>query len=186
MAIPSLATSTLPALDQLRGLRGQLGYAPIAVTVRVVTTAAGAPGQGGPPTIVDTPLYVATSTPTGEGGVDNDAPVTFGPQNPRVVQVSDRDALASNGLYTNQEMKVGPLTPEFMATLAWESGGVAASTLDPPVAPGAGSKEIFFKLSGGGYQQPVWFKRIGDSVEHSTRYFVILKRSGNQNPGGIP
>lgn len=173
---PNLAQGTLAMLDALRGLRGILGYAPISVTVRVITSTGGAPGQGGAPTVVDTPLLVATAT--GEQA--------FPPQNPKVVQVKERDALASGGIYSNQAMKVGPLTPAFAAWVAGPAGGVAASTLNPPPAITGSTSEIFFKLAGAGFQLPVWFKRVADEVEHATRYFLILERSGVQNPGGIP
>jgi hypothetical protein len=173
MATPTnLAQGTLSMLDALRGLRGILGYSPISVTVRVVTSSGGAPGQGAIVSVVDTPLLVMTATNT--------------PQNPRVIQVRERDALASGGIYSNQAMKVGPLTPAFMASIVGPAGGFPASTLNPPVAPDGSVAEVHFKLSGAGFQFPVWFKRVADEVEHATRYFVILERSGFQNPGGVP
>ena len=167
----TLAQGILPMLDALRGLRGELGFALISVTVRVVTWPGNAPGQGGAATIVNTPLYVATATGS--------------PQNPRVVQMKDHDALASGGLYTNQMVKVGPLTPAFAASIANLAGGYAASAINPPTST-TGCQEIFFKLAGAGFQFPVWFKRVGDEVERATRYFIVLERSGDQNPGGVP
>jgi hypothetical protein len=168
MAIPTLAQGLLPLLDAVRGIPGTLGFRPISVTVRVVTWTGTKPGQGAQ-SYVDTPLLVGNGT-----------------QNPRVIQVTDKDALASNSLYTNQAVKVGPLTPAFAASLGSPGGGVTAAQLNPPLAAAGSTTEIFFKLSGSGYQFPVWFKRVSDEVMRPTQYFVVLERSGNQQPGGAP
>lgn len=170
--MPTLAQALLPVLDLVRGISGILGFRPTSVTVRVVSWTGSAPGRGSS-SFVDTPLYVATDTSS--------------PQNPRVVQMSDQDVFASGGLYTNQDVKVGPLTPAFPASAVLPGGGYNPSSLNPP-QPTAGSvyQEIHVKLAGGGFQFPVWFQRIGDEVISATRYFVVLRRSANQQPGGAP
>jgi hypothetical protein len=171
MAIPSLAQGLLPLLDQVRGISGILGFRPTTVTIRVVTWT-GRPGVG-TSSYVDTPLQVMTATST--------------PQNPRVVPITNKDILASGGLYTEEDVKVGPLTPQFAASAGLAGGGYAPSAINPPQGTaGASYKEIHFKLAGGGYQFPVWFERIGDSVISTTRYFLVLRRAGNQQPGGAP
>ena len=170
--MPTLAKSLLPVLDLVRGISGILGFRPTSITVRVVTWTGSRPGLG-TSSYVDTPLWVATDTSS--------------PQNPRVVPVTNKDILASGGLYTNEDVKVGPLTPSFPASAVLPGGGYTPGQINPP-QPTAGSayQEIHFKLAGGGYQSPMWFQRIGDSVISATRYFVVLRRSGNQQPGGAP
>ncbi|HEY2516955.1 MAG TPA: hypothetical protein VGI39_39055 [Polyangiaceae bacterium] len=165
---PSLAQGLLPLLDSVRGISGALGFRPISVTIRVISWP-GAPSRGAPTSLVDTPLLVGWAT-----------------QNPRVLQLTDRDVIASGGLYTTQDFKVGPLTPAFAASPGIPSGGYLPSQLDPPVGGVGATKEILFKLTGGGFQFPVWFERKGDQVASATRYFLVLRRSANQKPGGQP
>lgn len=158
----------LSDIDDIRGIPGQIGIRPTSITRRVVTFLGGKPGQGNQ-TFIDQQLLVG-----------------IGSQSPKVAQVTDKDAMASGGLYTNQAVRVGPMTPGYAASIFSLSAGVPASVLNPPMVASGASAEIFFKLSGGGYQFPVWFKRVSDEVISATKYFVVLERSGNQQPGGAP
>ena len=164
-------TSFKPALDQLRGIAGILGYRETSVTIRVVTWTGKAPGQG-TSSYIDTPIKVAS-----------------GLYNPRVTQITERDAIASGGLYSNQDMKVGPFTPPFDATAFIAAGGVSMDTINPPQTKpvGSGVKEIHYKLEGKGFGDiGMWFERVGDETVPPTRRFLYLRRSGIQQPGGAP
>jgi hypothetical protein len=166
---PTLASALLPVVDTVRGIPGILGFHGTTVTARLVTWLGTRPGVG-ECTIVDTPLLVMSNT-----------------QNPRVRQLSDKDALASGGIYTNQDIRVGPVTPPFEANEFVAEGGVEHATIDPPmIAAGTGAKQIFFKLAGRGFQFPVWFVRVGDETVPPLRRFLTLRRAGNQLPGGVP
>jgi hypothetical protein len=162
--------SFLPALDQLRGVAGILGYRQIAVTVRVVTWTGNIPGKG-TSSFVDTPITVMS-----------------GAQNPRVTQVTERDVIASGGLYSTQDVKVGPFTPPFGATFFIAAGGVSQTTTDPSqtVPASSGFKEIHYALTGKGYPNKAWFERVGSDNVSPTRWIVYLRKSGIQQPGGAP
>lgn len=164
------ADAFLPALDQLRGIAGILGFRGTKVTVRVVSWTGARQGLG-IQSYIDTVLTVASNNP----------------QNPRVTQVNARDALASGGLYTNQDLKVGPFSPPFLATALIKAGGIGHDIINP-LQPTAGSsyKEIHFKVEGKGFQFPVWFERIEDEAIPTLHRFLFLRRSGNQQPGGVP
>lgn len=164
---PLVDDDFLAAIDEIRGIPDEaIGVRPISVTVRVVQWDGGRVGLGNP-TVTDSPLLV------GNGQWD-----------PHVTQISARDALASGGKYTNQDVRVGPMTPAYAATLGVSSGGVASSTIDPPVQ--SASAEVYFKLAGDGYQGAQWFTRIGDELVSSTKYFLILRKAGVSNPGNVP
>ncbi|MCU1422745.1 MAG: hypothetical protein JWN36_2396, partial [Microbacteriaceae bacterium] len=134
----------LPGVDLLRGLLDTtFGLRQFTVVVRVNTWAPGAlPGaQGAAKTAVDTPLVV------------------HGGQRPKVVQVSQRDVLASGGQLQDLDLRVGPLTP---ASAAYPTG-VAAAIFDPPLA--GSSTEVLFNVAGPGL--PVggaWFKKLDQDL----------------------
>lgn len=157
----SFASDILPDLDVVRGIAGDLGLHPFAVYLRVNTWS----GDG---TDLRPGLGTLTSTTT-RLFVD-------GNQNPKVKNLSNEDAMLSAGQYSNQDIRVGPLTPPFLA------GGVAYSSLDPDVAAGT---EFFFKIVGPG--QPAtgeWFKRIRDEADSALHIYVILRSLGSTPPGG--
>lgn len=167
----TLVDALNPALDQLRGIPGILGYRQTSVTVRIVTWTGSKPGLG-TVSYVDTPIKVG-------GGL----------YNPRVTQVTERDAIASGGMYSNQDLKVGPFTPPFLATFFIAAGGVSHEVIDPlqtnPI--GTGVKEIFFAVAGKGFLgEKAWFERVGDEAIPSTRRYLYLRRTGKQQPGGAP
>jgi hypothetical protein len=165
----NLRDGLLPVLDTVRGVAGILGLRNTAVTVRVVSWTGARQGLG-TSSFVDTKLLVKGQT-----------------QNPRVKQLTARDVFASGGVYSTQDVRVGPLTPSFPLSAFVAAGGVALGTVNPP-PPTAGSvyQEIFWKVEGGGFLVPRWFVLFGDDLVSPTRYFVVLRRCGNQQPGGAP
>jgi hypothetical protein len=157
MPPPTFASKLLPRLDKIRGIAGRLGLHPFAFYIRANAWTGGRPGVG-TLTSTTTRIYVD------------------GNQNPKVKAVSDKDAMLSGGLYTNQDMRVGPLTPPF------NLGGIAYATLDPPVASGT---EFFFKLVGPG--EPAvgqWFTRLNDDSDSALHIYIVLRATGATPPGG--
>lgn len=154
---PNFASRLLPRLDKIRGIAGRLGLHAFSVYIRV-NRWSGARAGLGTLTSTTTRLFVN------------------GNQNPKVTQISNQDAMLSNGVYSNQDVRVGPFTPPFTG------GGIAYATLDPAVNAGT---EFFFKLVGPG--EPVageWFRRLKDEADSSLHIYVILRALGSTPPGG--
>lgn len=153
----SLASKLLPRLDKIRGIAGRYGLHPFSVTIRTNRWDGGRPGVG---TLVtsDVRLYVN------------------GNQNPKIKQVSDQDAILSNGVYSNQDVKIGPLTPPFLF------GGQTYLSLDPALNPGI---EFFFKITGPG--EPAvgqWFTRLSDEADSALHIYIVVRATGTTPPGG--
>jgi hypothetical protein len=153
-------------LDEIRGIPADLGKRAYSVTVRVNAWTGGRPGsQGSSKVTTDTPLLVNGNR-----------------SNPKVVQADSDDAIASGGLYTNEDLTVGPLTPAYAASFDRQSAGVAYDTLDPAVL-GNTVDEIFFLVKGPGMPPGgAWFERVSEDSTSTTRTFITLKRSANQSP----
>lgn len=153
MATIPLATAILPALDGIRGIPGILGLNPFTVTIRVRTWTGVRVGLG-TKTDTDTVLTVGCACANGLQPV-------------RVKQLSAKDVVASGGLYTDKDYKVGPLTPTYV------TGGVADSTINPPM--NANPTEVLFKMTGPGLPAAgQWFQRIRDE-ETALHKYVFLR-----------
>jgi hypothetical protein len=156
----------LSDLDEIRGIRGELGLNPytVAVTIRVWSGCTRPGGQGG--------THADTTTTLTNGSVDG-----FGGPYPIMVrQLSRREAIASGGMYTNRTLKVGPLTPQFFATISAPAGGVTDATLDP--TPTTAPTEVFWNVQGpstpaGG----AWFKKVGEEAT-AIHYYLFLDQGG--------
>lgn len=156
MATVPFATTILPALDFIRGIRGQLGLNPFTVTVRVRTWNGARVGLG-TKTDTDTVLKVGCACSAGL------QPVT-------VKQLSAKDIVSSGGLYTDNDYRVGPLTPDY--NTGGRTGGITDTTINP--IPTDSPTEVYFKMTGPGL--PVagqWFKRIRDEETALHKYVVI-------------
>ena len=107
-------------------------------------------------------------------------------RHPKVRQVTQRDIVASGGLYHAQDMKVGPLTPSYPGSQQnGQGGGVAYSTIDPVVS--GQTVEVYYGISGASLPGVhVWYDKFSDTTDHAMNSTIILRRSANQNPGGAP
>lgn len=95
--------------------------------------------------------------------------VANGTGNVRVQQVSSRDVVASGGLLTAQDLKVGPFTP----------GYVLPSTIDPPADDTP--REVFFRVTGPGMgDDGRWFRRVNDSTLPNFTSVLYLQATGSQ------
>ena len=159
MPIQTLATALLPALDTIRGIRGQLGLNPFTVTVVVRQWGGERPGDG---SSIDT-----TTVLTNAAG-----------QPVMVKQVSARDIVASGGKYRDRDMRVGPMTPSYAATFVQAAGGYTDATLDAPVVDGIGATEILWNVSGPGMPAGgVWCKKV-DEEATSLHYYCVIRATG--------
>jgi hypothetical protein len=148
----SFRTGLLPAVDVLRAIPGLLGLRQFTVTVRARAWSGTRPGDGGTATNTDTVLRVNG-------------------QNPKVAQVSSRDVVASGGLYTSEDFKIGPLTPSL----------TSITSIDPD--PDSSAREVFFKLEGPGMgSSGRWFRRVSDESAANFSYFIIVRSIGTATP----
>ncbi len=152
----TLRDTLLPALDQIRAIPAILGLRShvISITVRVWTGSR--PGVG---------TYTPTATLT---------KLDLGAYNVKVRNVSQREAIASAGLYTDQDLVVGPITPPFSGS-ALDNDNI--SVFDPPV--GGSPTEVFFNIQGPGYSvNGDWFKKIAQRTDQPFRYMFWLRKTG--------
>lgn len=149
----SFASDIRDSLDAIRGIPGEMGLRPHSVTVRV-TTWSGARVGLGTATTTSTALYVGA-----------------GAQNPKVRQLSQRDVIASGGKYTDQDLRVGPVTPSYTG------GGVAHATLDPSTS--SSPTEVRFLVEGPGFPSAgALCERVGDETDSALHYYLILRQTG--------
>lgn len=168
----SFASDLRADLDEIRAIPDELGLRPFDVIVRVITwsgaDASGRSGVGlGTSSYVDTPFLVG------------------GGHRPKVRQVSMRDIIASGGLYHDQDLKVGPVTPAYAGNASQPGGGVAYGTIDPAVS--GDPVEIYYRVSGNGLPGAgAWFDKFREFTDHAMNSYFILRRSAVTNPGGVP
>lgn len=91
----------------------------------------------------------------------------------RVRQITMADIVASNGRLTDQDIKVGPFTPEYV------NGGVSRDVFDPP-APGS-PREVLFRVEGHGMPTGGrWYKRRYDESMRNFTNMLYLTATGEQ------
>lgn len=154
----TLRDSLLPVIDVIRGiLDAPLGMRQCQVSVVTNTWTGGAyPGApGSTKTQVVTPLKV-------DG------------QSPGVTLVSQKDIIASGGLYQEMDLRVGPLTPKFTG------GGIDPTTLDNQ--SGGQNTEIFFLVSGPGIGSGSgYYKKVGQTlIPGNFRYEIVIRKTAQQ------
>jgi len=91
----------------------------------------------------------------------------------RVQQINAKDVVASGGLLTQQDVKVGPFTPEYI------TGGVAKLVFDPP--PSDSATEVLFHVTGHSMgPDGRWFKRLYDMSIRNFTNMIYLQSTGVQ------
>ena len=152
----TLRNSLLPALDIIRGIPSQLGMRlyTVAVFQRVWSgTRAG--------------LGANTDTTTG-------VKVDLGIFATTVRAVTLQEVIASAWLYTQQDLRIGPITPPFAGST---QDGDAITVFDPPenVSP----LELLFLITGPGYPTSgAYFKKISQDVSRPLRYMFVVRKTG--------
>lgn len=149
----ALSDDLLPALDSIRGIPDTLGLRLYSVSIRVRTWSGSRPG-------VDS----STSTDANQYFY-----VDAGTHRPRVQQVTQRDIIASGGVYQDQDVKVGPITPPYTG------GGVDITAFDPNMT--ASPVEVFFKIEGPGMATGgSWYRKVGQDCSKPLAYYFTLRR----------
>lgn len=158
MAALTLRDSLLPVVDTIRGIPGLLGLRLFSVSVHTRTWSGTRAGAG--------------------SSVDFDTSIRqdLGLVPVKVRQLTETDAVNSGGVYSSQDIEVGPITPPF-----------AGSTLDNDAIgifepqPGTSPVEIFFRVTGPGLPAGgASFKKISQKVDKAFRYMFILRKTGEQ------
>jgi hypothetical protein len=167
MAGPNFYTDILPDLDDIRGIADEMGLRLWRVYVRKRTWSGTIPGDGS--------ILATTDTQLVNRGADNVLhPV-------RVQLLKRAEVVASGGLYADRDVKVGPITPAYAATLYQGAGGYGDSILD--AVPTAAPTEIFWFVSGPGWPLPAGYAdKVGEEVT-AMHYNVILRSTGNAFAG---
>lgn len=97
-------------------------------------------------------------------------PITVaGGARPKVEQLSQRDIVASGGLYQDQDLRIGPLTPPIEG-----GGGTEIATFDP--APTGANTTVMFRITGPGCEAGALYRKIGQDVAGNFRYSIIVRR----------
>jgi hypothetical protein len=157
----------LPALDQLRALPGVFGIRRFTVTARSRVWTGARPGLG---TKTDTDILITNALQTPQGTTQE--PV-------RVRYLTTREVIASGGLYRDRDLRVGPLTPSWLATLIFPAGGYADAQVDPLTS--ASPTEIFWKVTGPSLPSAgAWCDVI--RLEETALHFSVVLRTTGKTP----
>jgi len=159
----SFRDDLLPDLDEIRGISDELGLRVFSVFVQRNTWSGSRPGMGN---VTPGPIVQLVNTrPDG-----STAPVL-------VRQVTSQDIIASGGVYSDGDYKVGPMTPPY------PGGGVGDDALDPtPTATPTQAVEIVWTMKGPGLPaNGAIMKKINEEATwaHS---FLMLRNTGARAP----
>jgi hypothetical protein len=163
--LPSFQQTILSDLDEIRGIAGELGLRPYTVTVQLLTYSGLRAGLG---TKTAGPVLTLFHT--------------MGPnaQPVRVRQLSRKEIIASGGLYTDRDFKVGPMTPAYGAYVNQFAGGNTDAQLDPEAT--IYPTEVIWAMSGPGLPAGgATFSKVGEEAT-ALHYFIFLRQSGRQAP----
>jgi hypothetical protein len=163
----SIPDAISPSLDIVRSLGGQLGLRPFRVTVQRRVWTGARPALFG-------------STYTDQDVVLTNRDQYGNPQPVLVRQVSRREAIASAGFYTNRDLKVGPVTPSYAASVFGPASGFSDAAIDP--APDGQSVQIIWVVSatGGTFGLPpngAVFEKIGEDAS-ALHYYAYIRQTG--------
>lgn len=140
----TLASSLQSVLESARGIAGSLGLRSFNVFQQTSTNSNGEVFLG----------YGTTST--------IETQLLVGGYSPKVEQVSEKEVLASGGVYTAQDLKVGPFTPDYLTS----------SELSPTLNAGTSAR---FRITGPGIPSGSIYQLI--STEFGTlHHYLILRK----------
>jgi hypothetical protein len=151
----NLRDSLLPVVDVLRGIPGAFGLRLFTVSVVSRSWSGSRVGLG-------------TNADSSTG-----VKVDLGVYQTKVRQITQKDVVASGGLYSTQDFEIGPITPPFVGSTA---DGDAITVFDP--AASASPLEIFFNIRGPGFPATGgWFRKVSQNVTGSFRYMFVITRT---------
>lgn len=151
----SLRTRMLPVFGRLRALTGpgHFDIRPTALSVIIRRWASGTVGVE--PDDPATPAFTDTGL---------DLPATY-----EVRQLSTRELASSAGRYESGDVKLGPLTPAYVASDG-SAGGVSESQLKPE---GDAAAEIVYELVGAHAGE---YSLVGVETTSPFGWWVVLRR----------
>ena len=150
----TLRDACLPIFEGARALLADVGLRRFDVMMRVVEWSGTDIGEG-TKTVTDTPLLVQGNRPG-------------------VCHVSQKDIIASGGVWEEHDMQIGPFTPRFSgASGPITSGGLEPPDFNPP-ADGT-SREVYYKITGPGLENGAWFTKIGEKTTAFSYVFTVRK-----------
>lgn len=154
--------AVLPALDIVRSVGGILGLRVYTVTVRQRVWSGERPGLGG---YSDTDTVLTNQGPGG----------TL--YNVRLRYVSSRDVIASGGKFRDRDMRVGPMTASYAASIGLNAGGWTEATVDATPYNSL-PQEIFWNVVGPDTPAAgIWCEKIEERA-NSMHYEVVLRNGG--------
>lgn len=162
----SLREKFLAITNKLRALPTAFGLRLYTVTMRVTTYTPGifdVPGEG-TPTVIDTPLYL-----DGYGTL------------PFVEKLTTKDIVASGGVYTDGDYRVGAMTPVFVKDECDGSmtvAGVPITWFEQP--EGTVPTQITYLITGPEFPNGALFKKIETWTSDVFTYSFIVRKIGNQ------
>jgi hypothetical protein len=108
--------------------------------------------------------------------VDRETQLLVNGTNPRVRQITQREIVASGGVLTDQDIKIGPLTPDF------PGGGILPATVSPPTS--ASATEIYWRVVGEAYPPGgAWFDLYARDVQPNFHMYLTLRANGKKPDG---
>lgn len=147
----SFRTDILEAVEDVRSVPGELDIRQYRVFVSVQTWSGARPGLG-TATTTETELLVSGHPP-------------------RVKPMTTKDVVASGGLYTASDLKVGPFTPPNA------KGGTDPSIYNPNTSNSPTA--ITFRVSGPGLPSAgIRCERINDDTYGNFSHYLILRQTG--------
>ncbi len=151
----AFADEFLPDLDTILAIPDALGLCPFTVTVYVSTWSGGAPGQG---------TRTTTSTV-----------LTNGAGTARVVaqRMTAKDVVASGGVYTADDWKIGPMAKPS------PGAGATFDQVNPPTT--SNLAEVFYRLDGPGFPSTGgWYERKADMIDDALMHWVIVTKTASK------
>lgn len=157
----TLRDNCLPIFESARVLLADAGLRRFDVVMRVVTWSGQTSGEG-TKTTMDTPLRI-------QG------------KRPGVRTVSQKDVVASGGLYEDGDMRIGPFTPAFTGAIGpIASGGLEPAAFNP--AKDSTTREIYYKLTGPGMEAGHWFVKIEQKNDSAFSYYLTVRKIASGAP----
>lgn len=149
------------ALDLAQGATSDLGLRPYSISVVRVYTTGSRPGVGSKNT-VETPLALSN------GG------------NHAFRQLSAREIVLSNNLFSDQHYVLGPLVLPFSGTCGEGGTDPILFENDVDATPGT-SQQLYFKVTGPGMvTSGSYFKLDRKQMDSSLTYKLYLKHTGER------
>jgi hypothetical protein len=164
----SFISQILARYDALaNGIPNLFGIRPFKVYLKVTSWSGQTAGQGAR---VDTiyPILVNSE-------VD-------GYNNPYCKQLSQKDVVASGGLFSDMMLQVGPLVPSYTDPITGQTGGTLPGTIEQAIKTSPQEIHVNVQWAGASSASGDWFEIVSSNFESVYSYYFTVKKEGTQNP----